>query len=157
MPEIDDLHIEDFCKDTAKTLLALYKRFPQKTTLYVEDISGPDTPDEFGLHSPRHSACFNTFLWLAEHDYLQFDQTIRQEALEGAALSHRAFTFLSSWRGAAPITASSEPELAEQKRSEPNKAPSTRIEHLRSTLLHGSSTQLKDLVIAYMQQSREFR
>lgn len=158
MSDIDDLHIEDFCKDTAKILLALYKRFPQKSTLYVEDISGPDTPDEFGLHSPRHSACFNTLLWLAENDYLHFSDVVRQEALENVVLSHRAFTFLSSWQNAAPVRSERPP--AEQGSNNTEGAPSpirqTRIEELRSTLLNMSSTQLRHLVLAYMQQSRDF-
>lgn len=153
MSEIDDLHIEDFCKDTAKILLALYKRFPQKSTLYVEDISGPDSPDEFGLHSPRFNACFNTMLWLAENNYLSYEQTIKQEALESVVLSHRAFTFLSSWQQTGPITSDTPLEAA----STPPILTRTRIEHLRETLLQATSTQLKQLVLAYMQQSREYQ
>ena len=153
MTDIDDLHVEDFCKDTAKILLALYKRFPQKTTLYVEDISGPDSPDEFGLHSPRFNACFNTMLWLAENDYLSYSQTIKQEALESVVLSHRAFTFLSSWQEAAPIASGTALELP----SGSPVLPLTRVEHLRKTLLNATSTRLKLLVLGYMQQSRDYQ
>jgi hypothetical protein len=92
---MDNLHIHDFCRDTAKALSKLYANFPQKIILYVEDIAGPDTPDEFGLHSSRFQAGFHTLLWLTETDYIQYLQAIRQEAIEDATLSHRCFTFLS--------------------------------------------------------------
>lgn len=55
-----DLHIDDFYRDAALILLRLYRTFPRKTILYVDDISGPDTPDEFGLHSERFQSCFST-------------------------------------------------------------------------------------------------
>lgn len=93
---MSDLHIDDFYRDAARILAALYAQFPRKTTLYVEDISGPDTPDEFGLHSPRHQACFHTMMWLGSCDYLRYDQAVRQEALDQVVLSHRGFLLLSS-------------------------------------------------------------
>ena len=76
-----DLHIEDFYRDVAKIFLNLYALFPRKTILYVEDICGPDQPDEFGLHNPRFQAGFSAMVWLAEHGYIHFQETIRQEAL----------------------------------------------------------------------------
>lgn len=91
-----DIHIDDFYRDVAKILTRLYAVFPRKTTLYVEDISGPDEPDEFGLHHPRFQACFSTMVWLAEHDYLLFQSTIRQEALDQVVLSQKAFLVLTS-------------------------------------------------------------
>lgn len=93
---MSDLHIDDFYRDAARILVALYAQFPRKTTLYVEDISGPDTPDEFGLHSPRHQACFHTMMWLGSCDYLRYDQAVRQEALDQVVLTHRGFLLLSS-------------------------------------------------------------
>jgi len=135
---VNDLNIEDFCKDTTKTLLYLYKNFPVRCTLYVEDISGPDRPDEFGLHSPRFTATFNTFLWLAENDYLRFSQTIKQEAIEEVALSHRAFIFLSS------IDSSS-------KELQP------RVKILQETLKLKSSSHLKMLVLKFMEESRNYK
>ena len=42
---MSDLHIDDFYHDAGLILALLYAVFPRKTTLYVEDISGPDTPD----------------------------------------------------------------------------------------------------------------
>lgn len=92
---LHDLHIGDFCKDAARTLLLLYRRFPVKTTLYIEDIAGPDQPDEFGLHSPRHMAAFGAALWLAEEGLFRFSQPIKQEALDEAVLSAKAMLFFS--------------------------------------------------------------
>src|SRR5210317_1671467 len=91
-----DLHIDDFYQDISKIFLSLYAVFPRKIVLYVEDISGPDEPDEFGLHHPRFQACFSTMVWLAEHGYLAFVDSVRQEALDQAVLSQKAFLLLSS-------------------------------------------------------------
>jgi hypothetical protein len=90
-----DLHIDDFYRDAALILLRLYRTFPRKTILYVDDISGPDTPDEFGLHSERFQSCFSTMVWLADQGYLDFDGTIREEALDQAVLTQRGFLLLS--------------------------------------------------------------
>lgn len=93
---MSDLHIDDFYRDAAKILAALYHHFPRTMTLYVEDISGEDTPDEFGLHSPRHEACFHTMLWLGSTGYLKYGQTVTQEGIDEAVLSHRALLLLNS-------------------------------------------------------------
>ena len=91
-----DLHIEDFYRDVAKIFLLLYASFPRKMVLYVEDVSGPDEPDEFGLHNPRYQACFSAMVWLAEQGYLSFEDTIAQDALDQAVLTRRGFLLLSS-------------------------------------------------------------
>ncbi|MFC6635271.1 hypothetical protein [Microbulbifer taiwanensis] len=91
---LDDLHIHDFYRDAGRTLLALFNQFPAPATVYVEDIAGPDTPDEFGLHSPRHLACLGAMSWLKQSGYIHFTQLVRQEAVEEAALSHRGFLLL---------------------------------------------------------------
>lgn len=91
-----DIHIDDFYKDAGLIFLRLYSQFPRKTILYVDDIVGPDQPDEFGLHSTRFLAGFSTMLWLAEQGYIQYEQSIRQEALDQAVLSQRGFMMLSS-------------------------------------------------------------
>lgn len=93
---MSDLHIDDFCKDVAKALAQLYQSFPRKVTVYVEDISGADEPDEFGLHTNRHLACLGALIWLAEEGYIRFDDTIRQEAVDQVVLTGRTFTVLSS-------------------------------------------------------------
>lgn len=91
---LDDLHIHDFYRDAGRTLLALFNQFPAPATVYVEDIAGPDTPDEFGLHSPRHMACLGAMTWLKQCGYIHFSQLVRQEAVEEAMLSHRSFLLL---------------------------------------------------------------
>ena len=90
-----DLHIEDFFKDAVKILNQLYLNFPIKSSVFVEDISGDDTPDEYGLHSPRHQACFGCMLWLEEEGYLRFEETIRQEAIDQAVLTQKSFSLFS--------------------------------------------------------------
>jgi hypothetical protein len=91
-----DLHIDDFYRDTALIMLQLYAQFPRRVVLYVEDICGPDDADEFGLHSERFQSCFSAMVWLADSGYLLFDETIREEALDQVALSHKGFVLLSS-------------------------------------------------------------
>lgn len=90
-----DIHIEDFCKDSAKVLIHLYNAFPRRTSVYVEDIAGDDSPDEYGLHSNRHMACFGAMLWLAEEGFIRYVDTIKQEALDQAVLSQQAMKVLS--------------------------------------------------------------
>lgn len=91
-----DIHVEDFYKDVAIALIQLYSAFPRRINLFVEDIAGPDQPDEFGLHSKRHMACFGTLLWLSEEGLLRYVDTIRQEALDQAVLTRAAFVRLSA-------------------------------------------------------------
>ncbi len=91
-----DSHIDDFYRDAGLVLKKLYRAFPRKIAIYVEDISGPDEPDEYGLHSNRYLACLSTMVWLAEQGYLTYESTIRQEAIDQAVLTHRGFTLLSS-------------------------------------------------------------
>lgn len=93
---MSDIHIEDFYKDTAIIFLRLYATFPQKGILYVDDICGTDDPDEFGLHSERFLAGFSAMVWLADQGYLQFSETIKQEALDQAVLTEKGFLLLSS-------------------------------------------------------------
>ncbi|GAA5442149.1 hypothetical protein Misp06_00310 [Microbulbifer sp. NBRC 101763] len=91
---LDDLHIHDFYRDAGRILLALFGQFPLPTTIYVEDIAGPDSPDEFGLHSPRHLACLGAISWLKQSGYITFSQLVRQEAAEETVLTHRGFLLL---------------------------------------------------------------
>lgn len=91
-----DLHIDDFCRDAALILLHLYSAFPRRASVYVEDIAGPDEPDEVGLHSDRHMACLGTMLWLAEEGYLRYEAMVYQDGIDQAVLSGRAFTLMSS-------------------------------------------------------------
>lgn len=149
---VGDLHIDDFCKDTAKTLLMLFRRFPMKTTLYVEDISGPDDPDEFGLHSPRFDACFSTFIWLKDADYIHYSSLVKQEAVEDATLTHRAFSLLTGYDNDYPDAEPLTPAGPVPGRSHPIR----RIDHLKQALTEATSEDLKNLVLRYMLESRDF-
>lgn len=91
-----DIHIEDFFKDVALIFNQLFSLFPRKAAVFVEDIAGPDAPDEYGLHCPRHEACFGAMLWLADEGYLRFESTIRREAIDQSILTHKAFLMLSA-------------------------------------------------------------
>lgn len=134
---INDLHIDDFYKDTAVILSRLYSIFPRKIAVYVEDISGPDTVDEFGLHSDRHLACLSTMIWLSEEGYIRFEDTIRQEAIDQATLTQKAFTRLFSQ--VSPV----------DKTAALNK-PDTYIMSIKVALKEKSSQQIKAVIEKYL-------
>ncbi|WP_346839583.1 hypothetical protein [Microbulbifer sp. SAOS-129_SWC] len=127
---LDDLHINDFYRDAGRTLLALFNQFPAPATVYVEDIAGPDTPDEFGLHSPRHLACLGAISWLKQSGYIHFTQLVRQEAVEEAVLSHRGFLLLVG----------------------KNDAGESSAHRLNEAVRNGSSPQLQELMEGLMQR-----
>ena len=143
-----DLHIDDFYRDVATTFLRLYAIFPRKTILYVEDICGPDQPDEFGLHHPRFQAGFSAMVWLAEHGYINFQEVIRAEALDQAVLSRRGFLLLSSRSEAGlaePVTTEGlPPSVAERTQ--------TNIALLRKVLREGSSIEVQKAVSYLLSQ-----
>ncbi len=132
-----DLHIDDFYKDAARILVQLYNAFPRKTTVYVEDISGPDSPDEYGIHSPRHQACFSAMLWLADEGYVRYEDTIRQEALDQAVLTHKAFILLNT---PIPVSPDAGP-LAERV---------SHIQRLRQAIATGSSRVLGEALSDFL-------
>ena len=150
---MNDLHIDDFYKDVAKIFLQLFKSFPQKSILYVEDICGPDDPDEFGLHSPRFQSCFSTVIWLAEANYLSYSSNIHQEAFEETVLSHQGFTFLTSRNFSTELAPSNDqtalPSMSEFEHQ-------TRIATIRHTLKNESSNSLSVLMHRYMCASRDY-
>jgi hypothetical protein len=131
-----DLHIDDFYRDVAKIWLRLYKQFPRKTVLYVDDICGEHEPDEFGIPSDRVMGCFSTMLWLADEGYLRYDTPIRQEALDQAVLTERGFLLLST-RTTSGTDQHSElpPSVA--------KAHQSHIKLLRDALKSGSSIEIQ--------------
>ncbi|GLS26325.1 hypothetical protein [Marinibactrum halimedae] len=149
---MSDIHIVDFHKDMAAILTQLFRTFPRKTILYVEDISGPDMPDEFGLHGDRHQACFGTMLWLAQSGYLWYESTISQEALDQVTLTHMGFTLLN-----ARATYAIEDDLSEELPPSVQAVQQTNVEHLRSALKSGSSTELSRVIQSLMIQARHFR
>ena len=89
-------HIDDFHYSCAEVFCALYSAFPMRYLLLVEDISGPIKWDMTGLPDRKSRACFETLIWLAEHDLLQF-RTVepRDIGIEGAVLTQKAFVLLT--------------------------------------------------------------
>ena len=136
-----DINVDDFCKDTGRTLLVLYRSFPRPVTLFVEDLCGPDRPDEFGMHSERHLACFSALLWLAQEGFLRFVDTIRQEAVDQAVLTGRSFMLLSTpVPGFEPAHAT---ELPESLRLEQQ----THVHRLEHALGERSSSRIRAAVL----------
>lgn len=90
------LQIDDFYQDTSRALLALYRVFPRRSTLYTDDLIGFHEPDEYGLPAVRQQSCLSTLLWLGEEGYLRHEGTIRHEALDQAVLTEKGFLRLSS-------------------------------------------------------------
>lgn len=123
------IHIDEFYADAAKIIVSLYGVFPRPVTLFAEDICGPDEPDEYGVHSHRHMACFATLLWLAEEGYIRYKDTIRQEAIDQVVLSGRCFTALLT-----PAPGSVESDV-------PDLPPSIKAEH--ATVIYQLEQALK--------------
>lgn len=164
---MSDINVDDFYKDAARALVTLYGVFPRRHTLFVEDVCGPQEPDEFGVHGNRHLACFHALLWLAEEGLIRYADTIRQEALDQVVLTGRCFTLLSA----------SAPELSAESVSAPESgiasdggaaAPSTttdalppsvrlerstRISGLRAALKSRSSLQVRNVMLNLLEQS----
>jgi hypothetical protein len=140
---VADLHVEEFYKDLAKIVSRLYAAFPRKSTVFVEDIIGTDVPDEFGMHSDRHLACFAAMLWLADEGYLRFEASIRQEAIDQVVLTARCFNALSAQ---APGSVEDDPTLPGSVRLEHG----TTIHRLREALRAQSSALLQPIVTALM-------
>ncbi len=133
-----DLHIDDFYRDSARILLQLYRHFPRRELIYTEDIAGPDSPDDFGLPSDRHQACFATLLWLAENDYLSYGSTIAQEALDQAVLNQRGLSLLATLEDRPEFLPDSDQQVIDAGDSE----ALTRSQLLRHKLKQESSTRL---------------
>lgn len=148
-----DLHIEDFYKDCAKALLSLYVQFPRKGMLFVEDIAGPDTPDEYGVHAPRFESGFGTLLWLAEQGYIEYEATIRQEGLDQVILSAKGLHMLACIchddyllelvRACSPAPVAHDQALAASKAPAASTlAGQPTVNILRYISKHGTSTQV---------------
>ena len=145
---MSDIHIDDFYRDCALIFLRLYTMFPRKGIVYIDDITGPDEPDEFGLHSERFQAGFSTITWLADSGYIQYAEAIKQEALDQAVLSHKAFMILSSRSelnfGGADDEVEVPASVMEQSKSN--------INQLRKALKSGSSIMIKQCVQYLLKQ-----
>ncbi|HET6473520.1 MAG TPA: hypothetical protein VFG38_16875 [Pseudomonadales bacterium] len=134
---MNDIHIDDFYRDAAIVLHRLYASFPRRVTVFVEDIAGPITTDEFGVPGERFLGCFGALLWLAEEGYLRYADTIRTEAIDQAVLTGRCFNILTA--RVAHDDAEEDQALPESVRAE----HSMRIHRLREALSSGSSTRVR--------------
>lgn len=148
-----DIHIADFYKDAGRILVQLYKSFPRRVTLFVEDIAGPDSPDEFGLHSPRHEACLATMLWLAQSGYLSYESLIRQEAMDQVTLTQRGFTLLASPLALQEIVGLQAPGEDAATAEETASHAATGIQLLRNVLKLGSSTAIEQVMLELFRQA----
>jgi len=138
------INVDEFCKDAARALLVLSQTFPRPHTLFVEDLCGPDEADEFGMHSDRHLACFSTLLWLAEEGYLRYADTIRQEAVDQAVLTGRAFTLLCTpMPELAPEDGEALPEAVRLEQQ-------THLHRLETALGERSSTRVRTAMLELM-------
>lgn len=128
-----DIHITEFYNDMARILVTLYRHFPRQVSVYIEDISGPDSPDEYGLHSDRHMACFNTVLWLTEEGLMRHSDHERHLAVNHCVLTLDGFRLLSH--------------------IDPVEGGVSRIDELRLALQEGSSDMtehvLRQLLMAH--------
>lgn len=131
-----DIHIEEFYRDCVKVLHHLYQVFPRKSAVFVEDISGEDRPDEYGVHSDRFLACFGTMLWLAEENYIIYESTIKQEAIDQATLTSKGLNLMASICRDQELLATLQDEYRNTAHSKSN------VELMRLLLKHGTSTQL---------------
>ena len=138
-----DIHIEDFYRDCARVLLQLYQSFPRKSAVFVEDIAGPDTPDEYGIHSDRFQACFGAMIWLESEGYLVYESLIRQEAIDQACLTSLGLRLLNQ--------ISKESDIILPKGA-PKNVPN--VEVLRYTMKKSTSTQLASLMIQLIAEHR---
>jgi len=133
-----DIHIEEFYLDCCKILNQLYQSFPKKRAVFVEDISGADQPDEYGVHSDRFLSCFGAMIWLADEGFIQFETTIRQEAIDEACLTSQGLRLLSA------ITRLPELDDLREKLASDNPSLTFKpnIDTLRLLMRKGTSTQL---------------
>jgi hypothetical protein len=139
-----DIHIEEFYHDSFAVLNTLYSAFPKKCNVFVEDIAGPDQPDDYGLHSDRFQCCFGTLLWLQQEGFIRFDSTLRQEAIDQASLTMKGLAMASTICQDPIINdlvlriVSDNPSLS----SPGGLAGRPYIESLKYIQKHGTSTQL---------------
>jgi hypothetical protein len=147
-----DIHIEEFYHDIGLILSRLYASFPRRTIIYVEDIAGEDTPDEYGLHSQRHMSCLGAMAWLKDQKYIDFESLIKQEAIDQAVLTEKSFLILTSQ---ATISLGNEPDIGDMPPYLAQQAISN-INLLRNALKSRSAIQISQMVFHIMEQSRRF-
>ena len=137
----------------------MYELFPTKAPVYVDDVAGIDEPDEYGLHSPQYTAGFFALVWLADEGYIRYSDTIRQDGIDQAALTHKAFlrlTQISDPIYMAPVYKVDESNLV---RIAPTEEPSPSmvedqklvINQLRNALRSGDSIAINKVVLHILQ------
>lgn len=149
---MSDIHIEEFFHDIGLILSRLYASFPRRTTMYVEDISGDDITDEFGMHSERHLSCFSAMVWLKDQGYIDFYSTIKQDAIDQVVLTQKSFLILSNQ---ASISIGDDPELDNISPYFAQKSI-TNVSVLRRALKSQSAIKISKIVFHIMEQSRAF-
>lgn len=92
-------HIDTFYEDCARILVAMYQSFPRTSDLWVVDLIGEDTFDEFGMHSDRHMRCLGAMQWLAEEGLLRFNQLERHDGVSLCVLTAKGFQLLTGLAG----------------------------------------------------------
>ncbi|MFP6807965.1 MAG: hypothetical protein VB957_12425 [Pseudomonadales bacterium] len=90
-----DINIENFYWHIGKILNILYSSFPTRAAIYVDDVAGIDEPDEYGLHSPDYTSGFFALIWLGDEGLLRYTEVIRQDGIDQATLTNKAFMRLT--------------------------------------------------------------
>lgn len=150
-----DINIDDFSRDTALILLQLYKNFPRQIEIYVEDIIGPDEPDEYGLHSMRFHSCLATLVWLGDENLIRYFNIIRQEAVDQAVLSASGYLALTR-------IYPSHDNLSTNSDNSSNKNPEgsgelrTYAQQIKHSLEHHSSQALRQIIQQLIANAKNF-
>jgi hypothetical protein len=160
-----DINIENFYRHIAKTLSILYSTFPSKSPVYVDEVAGIDEPDEYGLHSPHYTAGFFALIWLAEEEYLRYQDTIRQDGIDQACLTHKAFLRLTEVAdpiyteptltdaNVVPISSSEQLNPTEQPSPSVQEEQKLVINQLRAAIRSGSSIAITKVVRYILRES----
>lgn len=149
--DIDDLHIDDFHKDVALTLVYLYDCFPRKMEVYIEDISGIDDIDDYGLHSNRHLACMSAIIWLAEEALIRYEALVKQESFGQSVLTKKSYILLSSLIKQELSAEEKESDIPESVL----RSRHTRIAAIKNALKSKSSEQLKSVISEFIVASEQ--
>lgn len=151
---MSDIHIEEFYHDIGFIFARLYAAFPRRSNIYVEDIAGADQADEFGLHSERFLSGFSALIWLKEQGYIDFESTVKQEAVDQAWLTEKSFLTLSSQ---ANVAIDGLQENIENLPPYPQQKAITNIAMLRNALKSGSAIHTGQIVFHILEQSGQYR
>ena len=149
---MSDIHIQDFYKDIGITLSKLYATFPRKVTVYVDDVSGPDQVDEYGLHSERYMSALSAIIWLKDQGYISYESLVKQEAVDFAVLTEKSFILLTNQAIVSlPDAMQDSLELENLPRYALKKAL-TNISLLRKALKSHSSINVEQVVFHLLEQ-----